>query len=116
MTLVRNATDNYHAHSCDNEKIYVEFDKVFGEGLGVKLRYVLNSDEEIIGYEYQPYFVGSTPKDYVNIEIQDIDGEHVVIAEDIDNGNELVFSLQNPLEFTSGASVFDKAAITLAGL
>jgi len=116
MTLVRNANDNYHAHSCDSGKIYVEFDKVFGEGLGVKLRYILNDDEEIIGYEYQPYFVGGTPKGYVNIEIQNLDGEHVVIAEDVDNGNELVFSLQNPFEYTSGVSVFDSAAITLAGL
>jgi len=116
MTLVRNATDNYHAHSSDSEKIYVEFDKVFGEGLGVKLRYILDGDEEIVGYEYQPYYVGSTPKEYINIEIQNLDGEHVVIAEDVDNGNELVFSLHNPLDFTSGVSVFDAAEITLSGL
>ena len=116
MTLVRNANDNYHAHSCDSDKIYVEFDKAFGDGLGVKLRYILNGDEEIVGYEYQPYFAGSTLKEYVNIEIQNLDGEHIVIAEDVDNGNELVFSMQNPFEYSSGVSVFDTAEIALAGL
>jgi len=116
MTLVRNANDHYHAHSRDTESIYVEFDKAFGNDFGLKLRYVLNSGEEIVGYEYQPYCNGSTPKGYVNIEIQSIDGEHIVIAEDADNGNELVFSLQNPFDFTDGISLFDTATITLAGL
>ena len=116
MELVRDTPDNYHAHSRDSEKIYVEFDKVFGQGFGVRLRYALSGSEELIGYEYQPYYSGATPKGYVNIEIQSMDGEHVVIAEDFDNGNELVFSLQNPMDYTDGVSVLDRASIKLAGL
>jgi len=116
MTLVRNAPDNYRALSRESDKIHVEFDKEFGHNLGVKLRYTLNDSEDMVGYEYQPYYVGGTPKGYVNIEIQSFDGEYIVIAEDTDNGNELVFSLQNPLEFTDGVSVFDTATIKLAGL
>jgi len=116
MALVRNTPDTYNAHSRDNDKIYVEFDKVFGQGLGVRLRYALNGSEEMVGYEYQPYYAGGTPKGYVNIEVQSVDGEHIVIAEDMDNGNELVFSLQNPMEYTDGISVIDRGTIKLAGL
>jgi len=116
MAIVRETPDNYYAQSRDSERIYVEFDKVFGKGFGVRLRYALNGSEELIGYEYQPYYSGDTSKGYVNIEIQSMDGEHVVIAEDFDNGNELVFSLQNPLEYADGVSVLDRATIKLAGL
>ncbi|MCL2616610.1 MAG: DUF3881 family protein [Defluviitaleaceae bacterium] len=116
MTLVRNTPDKYHAHSRDDNTIFVEFDKAFSPGLGLKLRYTLNDSEELVGYDYQPYYAGGKPKAYVNIEIQNLDDEHIAIAEDLENGNELVFSLQNATEFASGDSVLDSATVRLAGL
>ena len=114
--VVINAPDSYIAVSRQTDKIFVEFSKDLSPGIGVTVRYVCDSDEEVEALTFWPYCLGRTSKKYVDVEIQGEDGEYAAIAEDIDNGNELVFSLQNPLDLGEDLQMLEVGTIRLSGL
>ena len=96
----------------------MEYIRDMGSGLGVSLRVTLGEANEVVSSAVLPYLIANTPPStYIDIEVDEADGGgFVAVGEEASSGNEIVFSVQNPLGFTDRALYIDESAIKVAGI
>lgn len=84
----------------DREEIFVEYIKYFGKGIGIAIRGSIDENENVVIKSWTPYIETMNKIDIVEVDI-DINQkkEYYVICEEEQTGNEIVFYLQNIIEF-----------------
>ena len=99
-----------------------EFEKEYGEGIGIKVCGDMDIDEQFEYRYYTPYFKGSGVTSYADVSVERrIDREaYVGICEDTKVGINLVFYLQNMMEYLRerqlGGRSIKYSSVTLSGL
>ncbi|MDR2899158.1 MAG: DUF3881 family protein [Clostridiales bacterium] len=92
--------------SGDDGTVVVEYHKMYGDNLGIVLRGLIDERENIIVQSCEA-FAGSDTDAYVNKYIVEYSNdEPVIVFEDIDTGNELVFELLNRVDLLKGEKHF----------
>lgn len=84
----------------DKEEIFVEYIKYFGKGMGIAIRGSIDENENVVIKNWMPYIETMNKIDIVEVDI-DINQkkEYYVICEEEQTGNEIIFYLQNIVEF-----------------
>jgi hypothetical protein len=103
----------------NNSDTYVEYYKQFGERFGLVLRGDIGEKEEVTIDRCSPYAIAERDMYCSHIEIENDDGGnvYVIIAEDEQTGNELVFHLQNVLDYLDVDKTPPKSnKVNIAGL
>ena len=123
--IIRDVEESYTGHQLvtqDEVTDLCEFDKEYGEGIGIKVCGDLDIDEQFDYRYYAPYFTGSGVTSYANVSVERrIDREaYVGICEDTKVGINLVFYLQNMMEYLRerqiGGRSIKYSSVTLSGL
>ena len=85
----------------DEEHIFIEYYKEYGKGMGVVLRGLLDNDQDIDLETCDPYFEARYTVDIAEIEIEEEEDDYFYFAiyEDEQSGSEIVFQLQNIIEY-----------------
>lgn len=100
-----------------DDTMLVEYARALGGSLSLSLRILYSTKNKILTSDYLPFFVANNPRSYLSIEIDEIgDTGLVAIAEDAESGNELVFSIQNPMEYANETVTISEAKVRVAGL
>jgi hypothetical protein len=102
----------------NNSDTYIEYYKRFGERFGLALRGDIGEQEEVTIDRCAPYAVAERDMfcSYIEIENSE-DNVYVIIAEDEQTGNELVFHLQNALDYLDADKTPPKSnKVNIAGL
>ena len=104
IQIIRDVEESYTGHQLvtqDEVTDLCEFDKEYGEGIGIKVCGDMDIDEQFDYRYYAPYFTGSGVTSYANVSVERrIDREaYVGICEDTKVGINLVFYLQNMMEY-----------------
>ncbi len=125
IQIIRDVEESYTGHQLvtqDEVTDLCEFDKEYGEGIGIKVCGDMDIDEQFDYRYYAPYFTGSGVTSYANVSVERrIDREaYVGICEDTKVGINLVFYLQNMMEYLRerqiGGRSIKYSSVTLSGL
>ena len=125
IQIIRDVEESYTGHQLvtqDEVTDLCEFDKEYGEGIGIKVCGDMDIDEQFDYRYYAPYFTGSGVTSYANVSVERrIDREaYVGICEDTKVGINLVFYLQNMMEYLRERQIGGKSikysSVTLSGL
>ena len=123
--IIKDVEESYTQHQLvtqDEATDLCEFDKEYGECIGIKLCGDMDIDEQFDYRYYAPYFTGSGVTSYADISVERrIDREaYVGICEDTKVGINLVFYLQNMMEYLRerqiGGRSIKYSSVTLSGL
>ena len=101
---------------------FCEFQKEFGQGVGITLCGELDDEEHFEAAYYFPYFEGSGVTTYAEIDVQrKIEKEQYVgLCEDSKIGISLIFTLQNGVEYMrekqAGLAKDVQTSVTFSGL
>ena len=102
--ILKDVEESYTQHQLvtqDETTDLCEFEKEYGEGIGIKVCGDMDIDEQFEYRYYTPYFKGSGVTSYADVSVERrIDREaYVGICEDTKVGINLVFYLQNMMEY-----------------
>ena len=102
--ILKDVEESYTQHQLvtqDETTDLCEFEKEYGEGIGIKVCGDRDIDEQFEYRYYTPYFKGSGVTSYADVSVERrIDREaYVGICEDTKVGINLVFYLQNMMEY-----------------
>lgn len=101
---------------------YCQFDKEYGDSIGITVFGDMDLDEHFQREYYFPYFRGTGITSYADVTIEKrIDKEsYMGICEDVKVGINLIFHLQNSIEYMKEAQIAGHSvkykSITLSGL
>lgn len=84
----------------DNQDIFIEYIKYFGNGIGIAVRGSVDRNDKVIVNSWAPYVETSNMTEIteVDIDIND-EREYVAVCEEEQTGNEIEFYLQNVVDF-----------------
>lgn len=123
--ILKDVEESYTQHQLvtqDETTDLCEFEKEYGEGIGIKVCGDMDIDEQFEYRYYTPYFKGSGVTSYADVSVERrIDREaYVGICEDTKVGINLVFYLQNMMEYLRerqlGGRSIKYSSVTLSGL
>ncbi len=106
----------------EEESDFCEYQKEYGVGIGVSVCGDLDLSERFRKQYYFPYFIGTGVTSYADVTIERrIDREaYVGICEDSKVGINLIFYLQNPIQYLKEKQICGEnvrySSVTLAGL
>ena len=123
--ILKDVEESYTQHQLvtqDETTDLCELEKEYGEGIGIKVCGDMDIDEQFEYRYYTPYFKGSGVTSYADVSVERrIDREaYVGICEDTKVGINLVFYLQNMMEYLMerqlGGRSIKYSSVTLSGL
>lgn len=123
--ILKDVEESYTQHQLvaqDETMDLCEFEKEYGESMGIKVCGDLDIDEKFDYRYYIPYFTGSGVTSYAAVSVERrMDREaYVGICEDNKVGVNLVFYLQNMMEYLRerqlGVRSVKYSSVTLSGL
>ena len=123
--ILKDVEESYTQHQLvtqDETTDLCELEKEYGEGIGIKVCGDMDIDEQFEYRYYTPYFKGSGVTSYADVSVERrIDREaYVGICEDTKVGINLVFYLQNMMEYLRerqlGGRSIKYSSVTLSGL
>lgn len=118
---VQDATQKDYAE-LDEDTMYAEFNKDFGENIGLSVRGVFDEDNKFIYEYYFPYLHGLniSSREDVSIERHAEKESYAGVCDDIKVGVSLIFYLQNMLTYikirSTGILPIRGTTLTLSGL
>lgn len=125
IQILKDVEESYTGHQLiqqDETTDLCEYEKEYGEQIGISICGDMDIDEKFYFRYYIPYFKGTGVTSYADVSIERrIDREaYVGICEDTKVGINLIFYLQNMMEYLnekrmSGKSI-SYSSVTLAGL
>ena len=122
LTQVENSFTQHNLIGQDEETDFCEYEKEYGSGMGIALCGDMNVDESFERQYYYPYFFGTGITSYADVCIEKrMDKEaYVGICEDVKIGINLIFHLQNTIEYMKERQMSKKGikytSVTLSGL
>lgn len=122
LTQVENSFTQHNLTGQDEETDFCEYEKEYGAGMGIALCGDMNVDESFERQYYYPYFFGTGITSYADVCIEKrMDKEaYVGICEDVKIGINLIFHLQNTIEYMKERQMSKKGikytSVTLSGL
>lgn len=122
LTQVEYSFTQHDLISQDDEMDFCEYRKEFGAGLGIALCGDMDIDESFGRQYYYPYFLGTGITSYADVYIQRrMDKEsYVGICEDMKVGINLIFHLQNVVEYLKERQItkhsIKYSSVTITGL
>ena len=122
LTQVENSFTQHNLIGQDEETDFCEYEKEYGAGMGIALCGDMNVDESFERQYYYPYFFGTGITSYADVCIEKrMDKEaYVGICEDVKIGINLIFHLQNTIEYMKERQMSKKGikytSVTLSGL
>lgn len=122
LTQVENSFIQHNLTGQDEETDFCEYEKEYGAGMGIALCGDMNVDESFERQYYYPYFFGTGITSYADVCIEKrMDKEaYVGICEDVKIGINLIFHLQNTIEYMKERQMSKKGikytSVTLSGL
>ncbi len=89
-----------------NDKLFIEYTKMYTNGIGLIIRGILDKQQEFIVQECEPYVTGD-----INIKIYDyyldnIDDGYAMVFDHEDSGNEIVIKLQDTVDYLKDSKFF----------
>lgn len=93
--------------SCGRDSLFVECYKLFGDGIGILARGVMSTKDDSISIESCEAFAISDGDISVNKYVVEFEKNHpLIVFEDMVTGNELVFALQNRIDYIKDEQKF----------
>jgi len=89
-----------------SEGLFVECYKLYGDGIGILARGVMNSDDVITIESCEAFAVSDTDISVNKYVVEFAKNHPLIVFEDMGTGNELVFSLQNRIDFIKDEQKF----------
>jgi len=93
------APDKRVIFGCGEEGTYVEYYKMYGEGIGVLVRGIMDDDENVTVESCEAFATMEEDIAVNKFIVEFVNNQPVIVFEDIGTGNELVFSLQNKIDY-----------------
>ena len=84
---------------CGEEGTYVEYYKMYGEGIGILVRGIMDDDENVTVESCEAFAVSDEDMAVNKFIVEFVKNQPVIVFEDVGTGNELVFSLQNKIDY-----------------
>ncbi len=117
IKIVTENPDEQYVLGKNNSDVYFEYYKNYGENFGLVVRGSIDENENIKVANCYPYSYSNVELSCCNIETEFYNGEYIVIGEDENTGNELVFQMQNVLNFLDEDEDLKKVSkVNIAGL
>lgn len=125
IQILKDVEESYTGHQLiqqDETTDLCEYEKEYGEQIGISICGDMDIDETFYLRYYIPYFKGTGVTSYADVSVERrIDREaYVGICEDTKVGINLVFYLQNMMEYLNEKKISGKSirysSVTLAGL
>lgn len=122
LTQVENSFTQHNLIGQDEETDFCEYEKEYGAGMGIALCGDMDVNESFERQYYYPYFFGTGITSYADVCIEKrMDKEaYVGICEDVKIGINLIFHLQNTIEYMKEKQMSKKGikytSVTLSGL
>lgn len=114
--ILKQAVDNpdcSYVIGRDKEDTYIEYIKYFGKDIGIVVRGFLDDRNEVIIESWAPYIDTSNKTEIIEVDIdKDDKDEYYAVCEEEETGNEIVFYLQNVVDFLS---IEDNSEISVSG-
>ncbi|MGN1266530.1 MAG: DUF3881 family protein [Dorea sp.] len=101
LTEVKDSFSHHELIYAEEELDYCEFQKEYGAGIGIAVFGEMDLDECFEREYYFPYFIGTGVSSYADVIVEKrIDrNAYVAICEDVKIGINLIFHLQNTIEY-----------------
>ena len=93
------APDKRVIFGCGEDGTYVEYYKMYGDGIGVLVRGVMDDDENVAIESCEAFAVSDEDTAVNKFIVEFVKSQPVIVFEDVGTGNELVFSLQNKIDY-----------------
>ena len=125
IQILKDVEESYTGHQLiqqDEKTDLCEYEKEYGERIGIAIYGDLDMNEIFYQRYYLPYFKGTGVTSYADVSVERrMDREaYIGICEDTKVGINLVFSLQNMMEYLKekklGGKTISYSSVTLAGL
>ncbi|MDL2248625.1 DUF3881 family protein [Tyzzerella sp. OttesenSCG-928-J15] len=84
---------------CSEEGTYIEYYKFFGEGIGILARGIMDENENVTIESCEALAVSDYDTAVNKFVVEFVKNQPVIVFEDIGTGNELVFALQNKIDY-----------------
>jgi len=81
------------------EGIFVELYKTYGDGIGILARGVMKDDETVNIESWEAFAISELDLAVNKYVVEFADNQPLIVFEDVGTGNELVFALQNRIDF-----------------
>lgn len=125
IQILKDVEESYTGHQLiqqDEKTDLCEYEKEYGEQIGISICGDMDIDEKFYLRYYIPYFKGTGVTSYADVSVERrIDREaYVGICEDTKVGINLIFYLQNMMEYLNEKKISGKSirysSVTLSGL
>lgn len=125
IQILKDVEESYTGHQLiqqDEKTDLCEYEKEYGEQIGISICGDVDIDEKFYLRYYIPYFKGTGVTSYADVSVERrIDREaYVGICEDTKVGINLIFYLQNMMEYLNEKKISGKSirysSVTLSGL
>lgn len=116
IRAVSEAPDEQYILGKNNSDTYIECYKTYGERFGLMIRGNMDDKEDVTIDDCYPYSVASFDLSCSNVEIELVEGDYIVAACDDETGNELVFHLQNVLDYLEEDLTFTAGKVNIVGM
>lgn len=125
IQILKDVEESYTGHQLiqqDEKTDLCEYEKEYGERIGIAIYGDMDMNEIFYHRYYLPYFKGTGVTSYADVSVERrMDREaYIGICEDTKVGINLVFSLQNMMEYLKekklGGKTISYSSVTLAGL
>ena len=84
---------------CGEDGTYVEYYKTYGEGIGILLRGTMDEGENVQIESCEAFAIADENAAVNKFIVEFVKNQPVIVFEDVGTGNELVFSLQNKIDY-----------------